>query len=275
MQPKREEVAAIIARRNGVGGGQTDGRDAKAGSGRGKGMPNDDLGRMAWRIVLRAQGAAPVPLLPSRIVTLAPRFRHHNMPDEVALLLPANHGPMDLISAVTARPDRFEDAILGLFLSNPFFNIERETAQLARAGIRWIANLPSVGQQDEEFSRQLSDVNLDEGREFATLREFGAAGFRVAVVVADAAGARGAIAIEPDMIIVLPRIAAFAAGFPSLRQRRSAALEVYEEIGGHGWRGPLLCLAEEAEAGHETLWPSFVDGVLCRPALVAPDDAAA
>ena len=67
-------------------------------------------------------------------------------------------------------------------------------------------------------------------------------------------------------MIVLPRVADFAAGFPSFRQRGAAAHAVAEAARQAGWTGFLLGLAERREADHETLWPDSLDGVLCRPA---------
>ena len=224
--------------------------------------------RMTWRIVLRSGTAAPGDGMPPAVVTLAPQFQHESMPGEVGLLLPTNEGPKRLIDALAADPELCGDAILGLFLAGPFLGAGVDGRRLVRAGVRWIANLPSVAQQDEEFARQLTDVGLDLGRELACLAQFRAQGFKAAAVVADAAGAAGAAAIAPEAMIVLPRVADFAAGFPSLRQRGSAAQEVAEAARAARWSGLILGLADAREAEHETLWPEPLDGVVCRPAPV-------
>ena len=155
--------------------------------------------------------------------------------------------------------------MLGLFLAGPFLNMTLESARLAGAGLGWITNLPSVEQQDEEFSQQLADVGLDRGRELACLAQLRARGFRVAAVVADGRGAAAAAAIGPEALIILPRVADFAAGFPSLRQRGAAAQAVAAAAAGAGWSGLLLGLAEGSDADHETLWPDRLDGLVCRP----------
>lgn len=221
---------------------------------------------MAWRIVLRGAAGAG---LPSLILTIGPRLRHENMPDEVGLLLPTNAGPKTLIDAVVNDPSRCSDAILGIFLANPFLNLGLEGANLKQAGVRWIINLPSVEQQDEEFSQQLADVALDRGRELACLAQFRAQGFRIAAVVADGPGATAAAAIDPEALVVMPRIADFAAGFPSLRQRGTAAQAVADAAREAGWSGTLLGLAEVREAEHEGLWPVRWDGLVCRPTPVS------
>ncbi len=220
---------------------------------------------MTWRIVLRAGMEAQMVGLPAAALTLAPRFRHESMPDEVSLLLPTNEGPQSLIAAVVKSPSLYKNTILGLFLGSPFLNVDLEGAKLAQAGVRWISNLPSVDQQDEEFLQQLSDVGLDRQRELSSLSQLSAQGFSIATVVADAAGAIAAAAIAPQAIIVLPRVADFAAGFPSLRQRGAAAQSVAEATRAAGWNGPLLGLAEASEAEHERLWPAPLAGVICRP----------
>lgn len=186
------------------------------------------------------------------------------------MLLPTNHGPTRLIDDLAGNPARYPDAVLGLFLASPFLNVSLESARLRRAGVKWIANLPSVVQQDDEFSRQLPDVGLDPARERERLAGFRERGFHIAVVVADGRDATAAAAIEPDAMLVLPRVADFAAGFPSLRQRSSAAQAVAEAVRAAGWRGVLLGLGEPRELDSEGLWSSHLDGLVCRPVIAAP-----
>ena len=187
-------------------------------------------------------------------MTLAPGFNHESMPDEVALLLPSTGGSKRLVEAAVRDPAMHRDSILGVFLANPFLNIALEATRLARVGVNWVTNLPSVTQQDEEFSQQLADVDLDFGRELSCLSAFRDQGFKVAAVVANGADARAAAAIRPEALFVLPRVADFAAGFPSFRQRGAAAQAVIEAARAVDWKGPLLGLAEPSEAEHETLW---------------------
>lgn len=228
-------------------------------------MEPPEVERLTWRMVLRGGTATQPAPLPPAILTVAPRFRHENMPDEVGLLLPTGGGPQALIDAVAGGSAPCGETGLGLFLAGPFLNIRRDGARLARAGVRWIVNLPSVAQQDEEFARQLAEVGLHQARELDGLAAFRDHGFRIAAVVADGPGAAAAAAIRPDAMIVLPRIADFAAGFPSLRQRGAATQAVAEATQAADWSGPLLGLATEAEADRERHWPHRLAGVLCRP----------
>jgi len=221
------------------------------------------VGSMEWPIVWRSQ--SPAPDMPRAIVTIAPRFRDQNMPDEVGILLPTNAGPKRLVEAVAEGGAGADGTILGLFLASPFLDVTREGRLLDRAGVRWIANLPSVEQQDAEFALQLSDVALDHDRELAALSAFRAQGFEVAAVVADAAGAARAVRHDPDALVVVPRIGDFAAGFPSLRQRGAAAQAVFDVARAAAWTGPVLGLGLDSEVEHERLWPESLTAMVCRP----------
>ncbi|WP_293963218.1 hypothetical protein [Sneathiella sp.] len=191
------------------------------------------------------------------------------MPHEVSLLLPTNNGARHLIDAAVKTPKEFADAMLGLFLADPFLNMAIECERLAQANISWIVNLPSVEQQDVDFEQQLADVGLGFHREHNNLEIFKAAGFRIATVVADASSAKASALLHPDAIIILPRITDFAAGFPSLRQRRSTAQEISLSLDGTGWKGMLLGLGELSEMDHERQWPEALDGVICRPQILS------
>lgn len=191
------------------------------------------------------------------------------MPNEVALLLPNDNGASDLISKVLTMPSYLQARALGLFLADPFFNAGTEAARMRDTGIKWVANLPSVAQQDQEFVQLLGDVGLDHNMEVERLRELTASGFRILAVVAGPEAAEAAAGVNPGAMFVIPRVIDFAAGFPSFRQRGAAAREVHEAATSAGWTGPLLGLAAESEVAHETLWPDVLDGVVCRPVPIA------
>ncbi len=191
------------------------------------------------------------------------------MPNEVALLLPNDHGASDLISKVLTMPSYLQARALGLFLADPFFNAGTEAARMRDTGIKWVANLPSVEQQDQEFVQLLGDVGLDRSMEIKQLGELAAAGFQVLAVVSGPEAVEAAARINPAAFFVIPKVTDFAAGFPSLRQRGAAAREVREAASNAGWKGALLGLAAESEVAHETLWPDVLDGVVCRPVPIA------
>lgn len=220
---------------------------------------------LRWRIVTGGAFSLTEASFPEAIVTIGPPFQHESMPDEVSILLPTNAGPTHLIERVIDTSPKQANVILGLFLASPFLNIKFESARLLKAGIQWVANLPSVAQQDVEFSQQLNDVELGFNRELDYLSQFRSQGFKTAAVVADARTASAAAATGCDAMIVLPRVSDFAAGFPSLRQRSTSARAVIEAAHAEGWSATVLGLGEARDADNEGLWPNGLDGLVCRP----------
>jgi hypothetical protein len=226
--------------------------------------------RLSWRIVPGVSLPPQQAPIPGAVITVGPPFQHESMPDEVAILLPTNQGPARLIEQLVDAPAALDNAVLGLFLASPFLNVKVESRRLRRAGCGWITNLPSVVQHDEEFSQQLCDVELGFDHELERLARFRAEGFRTAAVVADATSAAAAAAVEPDAMFVLPRVADYAAGFPSLRQRSTAVFSAAEAARSTGWSGALFGLGEGRDADNEALWPGRLDGLVCRPERVTP-----
>lgn len=223
--------------------------------------------RITWRI--DAEGATP---LPKGIVTVPASFSDGDMPPEIALLLPTNDGPSAFINHIT-RAQRWDaTTAVGLFMSDPFLSAEREARQLREFGVAWIANLPTIEQQDQEFTQQLADVGLDHIREIEMISAFKSAGFKIAVVASNAEGAAAAARIAPDAVIVLPRVSDFAAGFPSPRQRSAIAQSVRDVLIESGWSGPVIGYGDAREAAHDSQWPDAVDGMLCRPMTRPLDD---
>lgn len=221
-------------------------------------------GLLSWPLVWRP-GARPDPAAPAALVTLAPRLRHPGLPPEVAVLLPNQDGCRALLAALAASPPPPGSAA-GLFLADPFLRIAPVAAALRAAGIATVANLPSAGQHDPELAQPLADVRLDSAREAERLAAFKAAGLRTLAVACDGEAANALAATGPDLVLVLPKVGDFAAGFPSLRQRGAAAQSVHEALAAAGWRGSLLLLADRTEAEHPRLWPACVGGAVCRPA---------
>lgn len=226
---------------------------------------------LAWPVILRATPAPGLKSLPPEIVTAGSSFLHEGLPAEVGILLPNTEGNTGLLAAVGAAPGSFARHAVGLFLADPFLNVEGEIPALQGAGIRCIVNLPSVEQQDVDFVHQLEDVGLDLSREIGRLDRFRQAGFQIIAAVAGAEGAAAVCPLDPLALFVVPRVADFAAGFPSSRQRGAAALEVRRAAESAGWSGPVLGLGGQGEADHESLWPEVFDGLVCRPqAITAP-----
>ena len=224
---------------------------------------------LQWEIVYRkGSGYGDSVALPRTLRTLAPALDAPSLPPEVGLLLPTNPGTKQLLRYALATDEDLAECALGLFLASPMLNFAIDGPRLAQAGLRWVTNLPSVEQHDDVFTRQLADVKLDHQLEFDHLTELASHGIKVAAVVSGSQATKAALKVAADMLIVLPKLTDYAAGFPSLRQRGAAVDEVYNTAERSKWRGPILCLASTAEAHSEVLWPDRVQGVVCRPNAV-------
>ncbi len=226
---------------------------------------------MTWRVALRREHVSRELHIPTSILTVAPGFVDERIASEAALLLPNSASNEAFLEAVTKSAVDTSDIAIGLFLADPFLKQEALARQLRKIGCAWVSNLPSVVQQDQEFSALLGDVGLDFKREIGRLAVFAGSGLCTLAVVSNAAEARQAMAIEPNALLVLPRVADFAAGFPSFRQRGSAIALVFDALYSEGWTGTLLCLATVNEADHETLWPAQLTGVVTRPVPITPE----
>ncbi|RVU38121.1 hypothetical protein EOI86_02110 [Hwanghaeella grinnelliae] len=216
-----------------------------------------------WRIV------APnhVDRLPSGFLTATPGLPDDRVPMEVGLLLPAGRGRGVVTDTVIADPAAAAGRGVGLFMANPFLAVDREAARLQAAGIGWVSNLPSTHQQDADFQQQLQDVGLDWARELACLAKFGDLGLKRLAVLCDEAACEDVLAAKPNAVAILPRVADFAAGFPSMLRRGGSAQAVANTLLDAGWQGPVLVLGSEAEAASPALWPPGVDGLLLRPVI--------
>ncbi|MDF1749190.1 MAG: hypothetical protein P1V34_09995 [Alphaproteobacteria bacterium] len=220
----------------------------------------------SWRIFSRNRESPTIDRVAEQFITFAARLEHDSLPAEVSLLLPNQDGARALIKAIHAAEIPAQDALgLGLFLADPFFIVDHQIDALKAAGISWITNLPSVAQHDDSFAQQLSEVQFNLTRELDRLAEFKAAGFRIAVTVTDATGATAACALDPDMLIVLPHVGDFSAGFPSFRHRGVSADAVSQAAKKSGWEGPIYGLGTTLEAESVRLWPDVLDGLICRP----------
>lgn len=219
------------------------------------GNSGTDTEILFWRAVLAEGG-------PSGICTAAGRAIPPWLPYEIGLLLP---GPQS--AGPAAMPaDIPGNAALGVFLSNPLLNIGKLVEAVTSAGVRWVANLPTVAQHDPEFRGHLEDVGLGYGRETAGLRTLREAGLKTIAAVATAEDAESA-AIDADMILVVPDVSAYGAGFPSAGVRSAQIAEVRRACPGYA--KPLLGMLTEAEHRLPSTWPAGVDGGVIRPCAIS------
>ena len=219
---------------------------------------------LCWKITPRSgDNTSVVPI--DGIFTIAPGFSHQNMPPEIAGLLPSNEGPRAFIDRVLTQPNWPAQFALGLFMSDPFLSIESESQRLIAHGVQWVTNLPSVDQHEEEFTQQLSDVGLDQTREFNALTRFKEAGMNIALIVSAPEKIEQIVQLCPDAVIVIPKVTDFAAGFPSPRQRGSSVHAVHAALRERDWRGPVIGYGDESETSHQSQWPDVADALMSRP----------
>ena len=212
-----------------------------------------------WRI---EAGSGLRQALPNGICTPDTPDISGQMPPEVALLLPGPH-------SAAALPDKDRlprGAGFGVFLANPILNITTLARELRAREIEWVANLPSVIQHDEDFLRHLNDVGLGFEKETALMSLLCDSGLRVLAAVADAGQARQAAELGAAALVALPPVAAFEAGFPSMRERAEQVARL--RSGFPALRLPLLGLLSKAEGRLPATWPDDLDGGLIRPSPV-------
>ena len=199
------------------------------------------------------------PSLPLGIATIRPALRHELMPPEVGILLPCADTNVVVLSALDAAPERFAGLGIGLFLSDPFLNVDLAMRRLAAAGVAWIAALPSACQHENDFRQYLREVDLDLERERRVLAALSGAGFATIATVSSAADAAAAGGL-PTAVLVLPGVSAFVKGFPELAVRLDLERAVAARAPEHGrpLRLGLRRPEETAEAGG-------LDGLVLRP----------
>lgn len=227
---------------------------------------SSEMSIASWSISLKPDLTKNISV-PDSIVTYAPSISDEDMPREVSILLPTHPGPQALIDSISDAHACNASIAIGLFMPDPFLAVEREARKIRAMGVTWVSNLPTVEQHDEEFTQQLADVGLDRSKEHEALAGFKSAGLKIAVAVASAQASLEAVTLNPDTLIVIPRVSDFAAGFPSPRQRGAAAQLVKDAIAETGWRGPVLGYGDEREVDHSSQWPDCVDGMLFRPTI--------
>jgi len=222
---------------------------------------------LKWPLHLREQRAQKADLPPC-FYSAAPAFTHESMPPEVAVLLPANDGATDLFRILESIRGESAPRAAALFMSDPFVSPARDGKRLLELGVRWVANLPTVDQHDDEFTQYLADVGLNLDMEHKVLAAFQQSGLKIAATISDPDGVSTVAELKPDAVVVLPRVSDFAAGFPSPRQRSAVAQAVRSSLLAAGWTGPLLGFGDEREALLPTQWPEAVDGIVCRPTAI-------
>lgn len=216
---------------------------------------------MRWKC-----GQAPGEMaLPSGFITFGPAFTHDDVPPEALMFLPRTKGSRGLLDQLTQKPDLAAEGGVGLFLVDPFLNLEEMASRLLRCGVSWVCNLPTVAQCEAEFVDQIADVGFTHDAEIAALERLAVSGLNILISLTHADQVARVSTVGARAILVMPTIADMQAGFASRRQRSSAATDVRRAVDEAGLDLPVLCLMsrDELEQGLK-----FADGALLRPELL-------
>lgn len=182
---------------------------------------------LLWEIQAEGRSTAARPL-PAGFVSIGPAFEHDAMPPEIGILLPRTDTNSAVLSALEADPKRFHGLGVGLFLADPFLNVDLAIRSLWLAGIGWVAAVPSACQHEPEFRQYLREVDLDLDRELRVLAAFSGAGLRTIATASSAtdAAAAGRVAAA---LLALPHVGFFVDGHPRLAARRQLERSVKDQ----------------------------------------------
>jgi predicted TIM-barrel enzyme len=98
-------------------------------------------------------------------------------------------------------PEKATAPIVGLFLADPFLRVADVAARLRRAGVRRVANYPTLQAFEGDTARALASVGFAVENELDGLRAFAAEGFEPVGFAASAATARQLNAFATTVVL--------------------------------------------------------------------------
>ena len=199
----------------------------------------------------------------ARIVTFAAGFQSANLPPEVSMLLPTVPGAKRIAEALTTSPQIFDGAVTGLLVTDPAIKFERTIKSMKAANNRWVANLPTIGLHDAEFKSFLNEVALGVPAEIDILAKFKAHGIKIMAVLADFSEAKAMAKLNPDAVLIMPKVSDYLDGWPSLATRVENERTIRAALSQNVWDG--RCLGYRAPGEDNNGWPCVE-----RPRAVAP-----
>lgn len=214
-----------------------------------------------WDIIAASAGRG-AEALPAGIISIAPPFSHPELPPEAAILLPGGDTNLAMLSMVEAAPEQHEGRAVGLFLSDPFLNVELAIRQLHAAGVVWVAAFPSACQHEGVFRQYLAEVDLELARELRVLDALSEAGLATIASVSSAADASVAASGRATALLILPDLGKIVGGYPDLATRTELEHSVRRELAAGV--PPVLLGLRKAE---EPVEGSIIDGAVLRPRL--------
>lgn len=131
-----------------------------------------------------------------------------------------NGALLDALAAREPFPAHGPAPVAGVFLLDPFMRLPELAARLRAAGIRRVANYPTVQVIDGETARALGSVGYSPAQEFEALRELRGEGFEVVGFATGAAAARDLATLGAVMVVLHPGP---GGGDPRARETLAAA----------------------------------------------------
>lgn len=125
---------------------------------------------------------------------------------DVACALPVGDANGAVLQAA-AGVGRIPWVLAAVLAADPFRRADDLLDQLWNTGVRAVTNWPTVGVLGGELGAALNHSEFTHGRELALLARARKRGMRTAAVVATREQLRAALAIAPDMVLVVPGLA--------------------------------------------------------------------
>ena len=196
--------------------------------------------------------------LPEGFVTFGPAFSDPQLPIEALLLLPSGNCSRGLLQALRGASD-LRGCGVGLYLGDPFINIDRVASDFAEWSVSWVTNLPSIAQHDEHFRSDLQEVGFSVDNELEVLAQFRKHGFKTLAAISDTNQARTLADYPADAVLALQTTDELQISFPSASKRQAMARSVTETLPDSMIGKPVITLTNEGEA-------TFTDSItMMRP----------
>ncbi len=185
--------------------------------------------------------------LPQGFVTFGPAFSDPQLPVEALLLLPAGNCSRGLLQSLRSAPILRECGV-GLYLGDPFLNIDRVASDFAEWSVNWVTNLPSIAQHDEHFRRDMQEVGFSVANELEVLAQFRRSGFKTLAAISDTRHTSLFADYPADAILALQTTDELQISFPSASKREAMAQSVSEALPDNMSGKPVITLVNEDEA---------------------------
>jgi predicted TIM-barrel enzyme len=171
---------------------------------------------------------------------------------EIALLLPTIAGTKSVLDQVEKNPSTFIDVAVGLFLQDVSINFSKTISTLQKANVKWVCNLPTTSQYDNEFKLYLSEVGMGVQKEVEMLSAFKKLGFKTMAIASSEKDALAFLHSNPDALAILPPVTTFTAGFPSLKLRKKLEMFLRTVLMKNSFKGVYLVYRKDEESIKET-----------------------